>query len=185
MREFRKEIFDKFPSPKANEEVVSKYEKQLKGATERNLFRASIRIVGAQLAGPGVNLNLKLRVLSKDDDSMKQIAYLVHNYTGISDILETFGEYFALESKPEFWSFFNKRLELPNDWLTKMKEDKLIDDGSNWALELIKKYDKEEYDSFFRSDKVAIEDHLNRLMERYTPEELEAELKNNPKFTRI
>lgn len=98
-------------------DLATEYENKLKGDKEKSLFKASIRLMIAFVAAPGVSPNRILDHLAKEDDGMKMIKTLIReHHIGIDGISNTFYEYFSLNEKAEFWDFFNQKLNLPDGW---------------------------------------------------------------------
>lgn len=101
----------------ANKATASEYTKKLQGVEEKNLFNASVRLLGAFSAAPGFSPNRILDYLAKEDDGMKMIKTLIRDHhVGIDDISNAFCEYFNHSKDTEFWDFFNHKLNLPDDW---------------------------------------------------------------------
>lgn len=101
----------------ANKATASEYTKKLQGAEEKNLFNASVRLLGAFSAAPGFSPNRILDHLAKEDAGMKMIKTLIRDHhVGIGDISNAFCEYFNHSKDTEFWDFFDHKLNLPDDW---------------------------------------------------------------------
>ena len=101
----------------ANKTTASEYMKKLPGTEEKSLFDASVRLLGAFTAAPGVSPNRILDHLAKEDDGMKMIKTLVReHHVGIGDISNAFCEYFNHSKETEFWDFSNQKLNLPDGW---------------------------------------------------------------------
>ena len=98
-------------------DLATEYENKLKGDKEKSLFKASIRLMIAFVAAPGVSPNRILDHLAKENDGMKMIKTLVRDHhVGIDDISNAYCEYFNHSKETEFWDFFNQKLNLPDGW---------------------------------------------------------------------
>lgn len=98
-------------------DLAAEYENKLKGDEEKSLFGASIRLMIAFVAAPGVSPNRILDHLAEEVDGMSMVKSLIREHNvGAEDIFNTFDEYFNLSEETEFWDFFNQKLNLPNDW---------------------------------------------------------------------
>ena len=77
----------------ANKTTASEYMKKLPGTEEKSLFDASVRLLGAFTAAPGVSPNRILDHLAKENDGMKMIKTLVRDHhVGIDDMKHLSGQ---------------------------------------------------------------------------------------------
>ena len=98
-------------------EIISKYAKKLKGKEEKGLFEATMRLLSANCAAPGVSPNRKLDLLTKNNKDYQTLKVLIREYgKGMVEIVDAFDAYFELNEPREFWEFFNRTLGLPEDW---------------------------------------------------------------------
>lgn len=105
------------------EEIIAKYEIKLYKAGKKELLRATARLLRAYCAAPGVSPNRKLDALATKDGSYLMLKTLIRNYSeGVESILDAYDAYFNLENTVDFWSFFNKRLNLPDNWYAEVAE---------------------------------------------------------------
>lgn len=74
-------------------DLATEYENKLKGDKEKSLFKASIRLMIAFVAAPGVSPNRILDHLAKENDGMKMIKTLVRDHhVGIDDMKHLSGQ---------------------------------------------------------------------------------------------
>lgn len=99
------------------EEIISKYAEKLTGKEEKGLFRATMYLLSANCAAPGVSSNRKLDLLAKNNKDYQALKMLIREYgKGVDEILNTFDAYFEFDEPRDFWEFFNRTLGLPEDW---------------------------------------------------------------------
>ena len=102
--------------------IVLGYSDKLDGKEEYNLFKATAKLLGAYCASPAFNKSRQLDVLAESDKDIKILQSLIRDYDqGVEKILDAYDEYFNLKEKQDFWEFFNKKLNLSDDWLEKAK----------------------------------------------------------------
>lgn len=110
-------LVDQRQSP---QEIISKYKDLLDSSDAKELLEAAARLYIAYCAAPGFSKSRQLDILAKDNPNMKILKVLIRDHDkGVVEILGAFNDFFTLMQPQEFWDFFNKRLELPNDWYDK------------------------------------------------------------------
>lgn len=98
------------------DEVLSNYCESLDDDGQI-LLLATAKLFGAYCASPTFNKSRQLDILVENDENMKILRVLIREYgQGVEDILDVYDEYFKLKEKQNFWTFFNKKLDLPEDW---------------------------------------------------------------------
>ena len=98
-------------------DLATEYENKLKGDKEKSLFKASIRLMIAFVAAPGVSPNRILDHLAEGVDGMSMVKSLIREHNvGAKDIFNVFYEYFNLNEETEFWDYFNQKFNLPDGW---------------------------------------------------------------------
>lgn len=111
---------DKKDTPK---NVIARYVDKLNNEKEQGLFKAATRLFGAYCAAPAFDKTKQLDMLAENDVDMQVLRTLMRNYgKGVVEILDTYDEYFALQSQSDFWEFFNQRLDLPENWCEELKK---------------------------------------------------------------
>ena len=118
----RQELKDVFVEKNYSlDEVLSNYREPLDDDGQI-LLLATAKLFGAYCASPAFNKSRQLDILAESDRNMKILQVLIRDYDlGVENILDTYDEYFQLKDKKDFWEFFNKKLNLPDDWLKKIK----------------------------------------------------------------
>lgn len=90
------------------------------GGNDRNrkgVFQAAARLIGAHFAAPGFSTSRQLDALAENDQDMQVLKILIRQYgCEAENVLRVYEEYFAIKKECDFWSYFNTRLGLPNDW---------------------------------------------------------------------
>ncbi len=118
-QELKKCLINKIGSP---EEVIANYSKNLAGSDEKGLLKATVKLFGAYCASPAFDKSRQLDILAENNKDMKILRVLIRDYDqGVENILDTYDGYYQLEDKKDFWDFFNKKLNLPDNWLGKAK----------------------------------------------------------------
>ena len=105
-------------------DVLLKYSEKLEKDEEKVLLRTTSRLFGAYCASPAFNKSRQLDILAEKDKDMRILRVLIRDYDqGVENILDAYDKYFQLEDNMDFWKFFNKKLNLPEDWLEKAKQE--------------------------------------------------------------
>ena len=114
------------------QELISSYSERLIGQEERGLFEAAARLLGAYYASPAFSKSRQLDMLAEHNDDMKILRILMRQHgSGVVEILKTYDEYFGSKDKTDFWTFFNHKLELPDDWYREAKLEITVEEGED------------------------------------------------------